>query len=199
MTVEEETISYQYVQRFDPDEILFAYGKMLQQCKFNENDSCFVSDDRSELRLLNDALKKSGKKTTTTFEDEAVFQKIKKTVYRDPNIKAEDKQKTLKMRIQSVERSIKFHFWMNAGCIKLSTIQSFKGWEINAVVLILHERIQRESKEAINELIYTALTRCKNHLLIINIGNNDYDRFFRRELGKESYKEVLIKLPIKYS
>ena len=36
-----------------------------------------------------------------------------------------------------------------------------------------------KEKETINELIYTALTRVRNNLVIINIGNYKYDKFFR--------------------
>jgi ATP-dependent exoDNAse (exonuclease V) alpha subunit len=66
---------------------------------------------------------------------------------------------------------------MNSGTTKLSTVHSFKGWEIQTLFLL----IETKSDESVltDELIYTALTRCRQNLVIINIGNEKYDKFFK--------------------
>lgn len=62
---------------------------------------------------------------------------------------------------------------LRSGTIKISTIHSFKGWEIHTVILIV------ENTEHVNpELVYTGLTRAKHNLIIINLGNATYDAFF---------------------
>lgn len=75
----------------------------------------------------------------------------------------------------------KLHFWMNSGTIKISTINSFKGWESEVVFLILEPRY--DTKTAFNlsfdELLYTGLTRCKKNLVVINFGNAEYDSKIR--------------------
>lgn len=77
-----------------------------------------------------------------------------------------------------LRRCLKFAFNMNAGVMKLSTIHSFKGWEINTVVLVLE-------KDLINdEAVYTAITRAKNNLIVVNCGNERYRAFFERNLEK---------------
>ncbi len=71
----------------------------------------------------------------------------------------------------------KLHFWMNSGTIKISTINSFKGWESEVVFLILEPRYDRPTSFnlSFDELLYTGLTRCKKNLVIINFGNAEYD------------------------
>lgn len=71
----------------------------------------------------------------------------------------------------------KLHFWMNSGTIKISTINSFKGWESEVLYLILEEKFSNSNdfNESFDELLYTGLTRCKRQLVIINFGNNEYD------------------------
>ena len=48
---------------------------------------------------------------------------------------------------------------MKTGTIKLSTVHSFKGWEIDTLFLFI-EKEEDEKEFANAELIYTGLTRC---------------------------------------
>ena len=75
----------------------------------------------------------------------------------------------------------KIHFWMNSGTIKISTINSFKGWESELIFLILEQKFDNstEFNSAFDELLYTAITRCRSKLIIINFGNEEYDRKMR--------------------
>ncbi|MBQ5936395.1 MAG: NERD domain-containing protein [Bacteroidaceae bacterium] len=75
----------------------------------------------------------------------------------------------------------KLHFWMNSGTIKISTINSFKGWESEAVFLILEQKYNTTNSFnlSFDELLYTGLTRCKRNLVILNFGNEEYDKKMR--------------------
>ncbi len=55
----------------------------------------------------------------------------------------------LDAKVYSIRQNRKFNFWMNAGLIKLATIHSFKGWEINTLILIIDD-----TESSTNELIY---------------------------------------------
>ncbi len=68
---------------------------------------------------------------------------------------------------------------MNPGTVKLSTIHSFKGWEIDTLIVLIHEDTDSENPSD-DELVYTAITRCRNNLLILNMGNPRYHDFFER-------------------
>ena len=71
------------------------------------------------------------------------------------------------------------------GTVKLSTIHSFKGWELNNVIMILspspvlHENLN-------DELVYTGITRARVNLIVISIGENNYNDFFAQYIGKVS-------------
>jgi len=69
---------------------------------------------------------------------------------------------------------------MNTGTMKLSTIHSFKGWEIHSLFLLI-EKMENQNEFMKSELIYTGLTRARVNLFVFNLGNDKrYDSFFRR-------------------
>lgn len=75
----------------------------------------------------------------------------------------------------------KIHFWMNSGTIKISTINSFKGWESEVVFLIIEPKYEGNTlfNSSFDELLYTGITRCRRNLVIINFGNIEYDAKIR--------------------
>ncbi|CDD83143.1 putative uncharacterized protein [Bacteroides sp. CAG:462] len=78
---------------------------------------------------------------------------------------------------KNIRDNKKLHFWMNSGTIKISTINSFKGWESEVVFLIIEPKYETSTlfNMSFDELLYTGLTRCKRNLVIINFGNEEYD------------------------
>lgn len=82
---------------------------------------------------------------------------------------------------KNIRDNKKLHFWMNSGTIKVSTINSFKGWESEVVFLILEPKydITTTFNLSFDELLYTGLTRCRRNLVIINYGNEEYDTKIR--------------------
>lgn len=78
---------------------------------------------------------------------------------------------------KNIRDNKKLHFWMNSGTLKISTINSFKGWESEVVFLILEPKYETSTSFnlSFDELLYTGLTRCRRNLIVINFGNNEYD------------------------
>jgi hypothetical protein len=72
---------------------------------------------------------------------------------------------------------------MSSPQLKISTICSYKGWEAENVILVI-QSVSKEDTDTDNcpELIYTALTRAKKNLFIINLGNEKYHHFFETNL-----------------
>ncbi len=68
-------------------------------------------------------------------------------------------------------------FRMGDSRLKMSTIHSFKGWEVPNVILIIPSSIYGD-EELHDNAVYTAITRAKENLIIIN-ANERY-----REFGK---------------
>lgn len=109
--------------------------------------------------------KKTKEKTTTTFETKEIYAKIVC-------------DKIEEDFLEKVRRNRKINFWMNTGTMKLSTIHSFKGWEIHSLFLLIENEDGQNEFET-NEIIYTGLTRARVNLFIFNLGNDKYDNFFK--------------------
>lgn len=82
---------------------------------------------------------------------------------------------------EALERTRKQLFTTDKRCLKISTIQSFKGWESPSVIviiendLVLHNTTFRPMSP---QTIYTAITRARENMYIINIDNDTYHNFF---------------------
>jgi len=74
-------------------------------------------------------------------------------------------------------------FWMGDSRLKMSTIHSFKGWELLNIVLFISEKVP-ESDTNLDALVYTALTRTRENLIVLN--------------AHPRYREFGEKLPKKY-
>ena len=87
------------------------------------------------------------------------------------------KQEVYSDSYKNIRDNKKLHFWMNSGTLKISTINSFKGWESEVVFLILEPKYESSTSFnlSFDELLYTGLTRCRRNLIVINFGNQEYD------------------------
>lgn len=74
---------------------------------------------------------------------------------------------------EALGRTRKQLFTTDKRCLKISTIKSFKGWESPSVIIILDDNAMDP------EMMYTAITRARENLYIINIDNQVYDKFFK--------------------
>jgi superfamily I DNA/RNA helicase len=93
------------------------------------------------------------------------------------------------------ERQIKDAFTTDTPFLKLATIQSFKGWEAKTVILIImsernvmhksdtmSEQDNKDTQFNVPELIYTGITRSRENLIVINVGNDTYHEFFKSNI-----------------
>lgn len=82
---------------------------------------------------------------------------------------------------EALDRTRKQLFTTDKRCLKISTIQSFKGWESPSVIVILESDFALHNttfRPMSPQTIYTAITRARENMYIINIGNNTYHNFF---------------------
>ena len=66
-------------------------------------------------------------------------------------------------------------FWMGDSRLKISTIHSFKGWELLNIILYIPKRAP-ESNKKLDAIVYTAITRTRENLIVLN-SNNRYNQF----------------------
>lgn len=85
---------------------------------------------------------------------------------------------------EALGRARKQLFTTDKRCLKLSTIKSFKGWESPSVIIILGDEYNSQNScytPMEPEMMYTAITRARENLFIINIGSETYDQFFKEQ------------------
>ncbi len=85
-----------------------------------------------------------------------------------------------KIAIDEIRYFKKSNFDIYSNAIKLSTIQSFKGYEAETLFFVITE------DDINDETIYTAFTRAKTNLYIINIGNQKYNEFFKNNIANSN-------------
>ncbi len=88
--------------------------------------------------------------------------------------------------LENIRRVAKTHFTTDCDELKFSTIQSFKGWESTNIILLLQPTGIRDyniqERENTPALIYTALTRARCNLFIVNMRNTIYNSFFQENI-----------------
>ena len=148
----------------------------IDTCNINIEDVVILAPQTEILRQIDYLYRqKTGKGTTVTFVKKEDIERISRQ-----STLASYEYKRDYDRLEKVEKN---RFTMVTRYLKLSTIQSFKGWEAQTVICIIqNDAYSDENVITSPELIYTGITRAKENLFVINIGNNDYDDFFKTNM-----------------
>lgn len=159
---EPSIIEYQELSHLD--EINDLIFKFIETHTIHSNDVAILGDNIGMLRELDFKIRsKYQEDTMTTFEMKEEYEELEK------------KRLLTKDNIDQIRRAKKVGFWLNAGMIKLSTVHSFKGWEIHTLFLLIDER-------STFELVYTGITRARQNIIIINLGNTELSNFFSKNI-----------------
>lgn len=152
------------------DKVFTRVREVLDEWHVHPNDACVLSPRVETLRELDHLFRTEAReRTSTTFESKEQWEDLQQ-------------RKGGEWALERLRKNKKMHFWMNAGTVKLSTIHSFKGWEIDTLVLLIEGGTDPRNASD-DELIYTAITRCRKNLLILNLGNPRYHSFFEGHIG----------------
>lgn len=76
------------------------------------------------------------------------------------------------------EKQMKYHrhkkaFWLGDSRLKISTIHSFKGWEALHVIMLIPPKWRQD--ENLDSVVYTAMTRSRNNLIVLNCNERYMD------------------------
>lgn len=163
---EKRIVEYHYFHVFTSKQLYEAVYSVLENNQIHSSD-CGILCSKVEILRNIDFFIRTVKHeyTATTFETQEEYNEFKDN----------------KNRLEDIRRIKKNNFWMKTGTVKLSTVHSFKGWEIDTLFLFIEK--EGDEKEFANaELIYTGLTRARKNLIIFNLANRKYDDFFRAEI-----------------
>lgn len=163
------SVEYYSLHELDLTFIMNVFQETLEKHNGQIDDIVFLSSMVEPVRKIDKEIRdRYTYQTLTTFESEEKYNKLNESK------EGEELQNALKR----IRRSKKLEFYMESDKVKLSTVHSFKGWGVDTVIFIL-EADDDKSLPPTRELIFTAMTRAKEHLVIINIGNKEYDKFFK--------------------
>lgn len=138
--------------------------KFIESHNIHSNDVAILADKIEILIELDFRIRNEFQEDTiTTFEMKEEYEKLKQR-----GLLTQEK-------IEQIRRAKKVGFWLNAGMIKLSTVHSFKGWEIHTLFLLIDE-------QSTFELVYTGITRARQNIVIINLGNTELSNFFSKNI-----------------
>ncbi|MDU7240419.1 NERD domain-containing protein [Clostridium sp.] len=166
-------VKYENVNRpFNYCNIVDSILKFIKENNINNNDVAIIAPAVEIVRQIEDILKKKYSICSTIMHE--TEDEYKKIVGKDDEVKH-------KKQLEAFRRAKKCNFRMNDGKLKLSTIQSFKGWEIHTLFLLYNE-------ECSPEKIYSSITRAINSVYIFNLETEDYHEFFSsmvKQLGSD--------------
>lgn len=171
----------EFISQYTTEQVFAEFNKSRYS---HPNDIAILSPEKEILRELDFRIHKNKNLgTAITFANKAIFDKlVEKHIKICGDRQCAIQSKGFKEELRKIERSKKLHFRMNPGTLKLSTIHSFKGWEIYNLVLIISSSNNAGTENtSIDELVYTGLTRCRKNLIVINIGNDRYHNFFQSQ------------------
>ena len=171
-----------YEANATPQDIASKCLQLINDNDLEKSNTVILSQTYPFLRGVEFSLRNvAGCCCMTTFETQEVYNKLLSDS--DGNAMAD----LFRESIKKVRDNKKLHFTMDTDLLKISSIHSYKGWDADNVILIIQPDDDFiESGESIlmsrPELIYTAITRAKQKLFILNLGNRKYDGFFAKRI-----------------
>jgi len=133
--------------------------RRIRDNNIHPNDVCILGSKIKFLQEIDFIIrKKFNEKTLTTFETKEMSERFPKD-------------------INSIRKKKKIGFNLNNGMLKISTIHSFKGFEVSTLFLIIDE-----SDNA--EMVYAGITRSKFDIMIFTKEESKYNEFFTIDLEK---------------
>lgn len=182
-------MGYRYLNSSTPSDIIAKEIEcIIRQNNLNIKDVVIIGQTINLLREMDYNLRSMfSYRTMTTFESKEEYVQVKSTT------KDQDK---LTIALKPIRRVAKVHFTTDIDCLKIATIQSFKGWESKSIIVIIQS--EQDSVEANDEQdfilqtrqnipahIYTALTRARENLFVLNLGNQRFHDFFKKWLKND--------------
>lgn len=168
-------IDYFYIDDHNYTEKFFdIFLNISKKLYSHYDDICILWTEKKEVRKIDKFFRDNKIKTITTFETEEMFNHFSDNTINEKQTDDELDDYSINNNINTIERNKKINFRPHSWLLKISTIHSFKWWEIWTIFLII------DNKSDNFELIYTWITRTKDNLIVINLWNQKFDDFFKK-------------------
>lgn len=186
-----DLIIYKHYAEEKINELSKEIDYLIKTYKLIPNDIAIISSRVEILRNI-EAFFSNQEKTITTFvtiEDMnqlAIYNRMSAEImdrydgdillFQSKANKTEEEE-LLARTLTKIERRKKTFFVQNSGLMKFSTIHSFKGMESKTIFCILHATDDPE-------IVYTAITRARENLILFDALNSNYLKFFNSVYGE---------------
>ncbi|MDE7080914.1 MAG: ATP-dependent helicase [Muribaculaceae bacterium] len=186
--------------------VLMEELKMLRQCDYDyRKQSGLFTQTSFEYQEIYDYLLHNNEEDEERYIDIGDLYKIRHEVSRFGMVKSgqTDMQKyhgkepmyvnklAAQLEVKDLRRVQKVHFTTMCNCLKFATIASFKGWEAKNVIVVVKNPDMEDGNVELrgnsDALLYTALTRARENLFVVNIGNVEKHEFFNGRIKNEVY------------
>ncbi|WP_457748220.1 AAA family ATPase [Sulfurimonas sp.] len=146
-------------QNYQINEVVSTIIQEIRDYNIHPNDVAILCSNIELLKNIDYNIRKNyPAKTLTTFETLEMSKKFPQ-------------------EIDNIRKRKKIGFNLNNGMMKLSTIHSFKGYEIPTLFLIIDE----DDNE---EIVYAGITRSKFNIMVFTKENSRYNDFFNIDLER---------------
>lgn len=195
ITVEENLNLFDYKMGYwpvdtsvNPEVLAGNIEWIIRQYNLNRKDVVVLGQSINLLREVDHQYRSQYcPQTMTTFESKVEYEQVKSRT---------SSPSKLELDLKAIRRVAKVHFTTDVDIIKFATIQSFKGWESKTIILLIQsERLSDENtnedeyaiktRQNIPAHIYTAITRARENLFILNMGNDKYHTFFSNRIQND--------------
>lgn len=164
------------------DSLYNTIESLFAQYELRDNEVTIIAHSNDIMRDLADMYQsKSDKILSTTFCTDDDLKELRK----QSNNRTQSQYMS---DVESIDNLKKYNFNYDSPGVKLSTIDSFKGWESPTVILIIQNEAPNDVLFSVPrgtmtaEVVYTGITRATESLFIINLGNNKFDEFFSKNI-----------------
>ncbi len=164
-------IAYAHLPGLESADLYALIQRQAASLDVHPNDLTVISPLVDVLRDLDDCFRADGENTSRMCETNAEYDERAESLG--------EHSEEFKREIKHIRRGRKLFFQMNYGTVKLSTVHSFKGWEGHTLVLVLGEGGDTDDAPfTTDELVYTAITRARQNLIVVDTGAGRYTDFF---------------------
>ena len=176
-----------FSSQFNPHDFCRYCMSMVQNYNISINDIAVIVPKHEYIISIADVFREFNIVTATVSETSEERQQIMKKCGIDQNTPLDDKKYRLYNRMVNDIRAVRkenFHMNYSRSCMKISTIESFKGWEIKTIILLLDCNSVNDEN---TRHIYTSVSRTRQNLFIADYsGNTEYSRFFAKEYEEKN-------------
>ena len=171
-------VRYHHTGRISDDALFDLVAAEITALGVHPNEVAVLSPSTATVRAIEQRFRtRAHERTERTFETQEQYEEL--AAMHGCNPRDLPKPNTpFDLDLQKLRRVRKLNFWPNPGVVKLSTVLSFKGWEAPTLVFVLRHSDLRDDVAAIDEVVYTALTRAKTNAVVIEAAGDRYRAFF---------------------